>query len=228
MDDLKVYAGKPNDGKEYHLILDDIIFFSMEPDLPPETEPFPNRVIFLAAFDTGEKEKYWPGDFELINGTFPDSYWKVAKAVTLNEKSKVVRLEIKPERPLGAHTKLRFRYYTADSSLVKVRLYTKEHVASFEMKAKDFKKPEYKPELEKKAGKPAQSTFYTALVQNPVQGTWVFTYLDFTENGARNDGKKVKLKPLDTVTKIEFIALPAQGKTPELHIDEVVLFDAGE
>jgi hypothetical protein len=34
--------------------------------LPPEKEPFPNRVIFLAAFDTGPKEKYWPGDFEIV------------------------------------------------------------------------------------------------------------------------------------------------------------------
>ena len=30
-----------------------------------DTEPFPNRVIFLAAFDTGPKEKYWPGEFEI-------------------------------------------------------------------------------------------------------------------------------------------------------------------
>ncbi len=69
MDDLKVFVGKPKDGKDYELFLDDVIFFDDDPDMPRETEPFPNRVIFLAAFDTGidpkSKPKYWPGEFEV-------------------------------------------------------------------------------------------------------------------------------------------------------------------
>jgi hypothetical protein len=82
MDDFKVFVGKPGDGKKYELFLDDIIFFAEDPRRPAEKEPFPNRVIFLAAFDTGEKEKYWPGDFEIVEKGLPaDSYWRVARAV---------------------------------------------------------------------------------------------------------------------------------------------------
>jgi hypothetical protein len=82
MDDFKVFVGKPGDRKMYELFLDDIIFFAEDPRRPAEQEPFPNRVIFLAAFDTGEKEKYWPGDFEIVEKGLPaDSYWRVARAV---------------------------------------------------------------------------------------------------------------------------------------------------
>ena len=71
MDDFQLYVGKPGDGKEYTVLIDDVIFFADDPDLPPEKEPFPNRVIFLAAFDTGidakSKPKYWPGEFEIVH-----------------------------------------------------------------------------------------------------------------------------------------------------------------
>ena len=85
MDDFKVFVGKPGDVlpdvKKYGLLIDDVIFFANDPRLPPEPEPFPNRVIFLAAFDTGEKAKYWPGDFEIVEKDLPpDSYWRVARA----------------------------------------------------------------------------------------------------------------------------------------------------
>lgn len=82
MDDLKVFVGKPKDGKDYELYLDDVIFFDDDPDTPIEKEPFPNRVIFHAAFDTGidarSLRKYWPGDFEVVTktkGAPDDSYW---------------------------------------------------------------------------------------------------------------------------------------------------------
>src|SRR5262249_27451715 len=114
MDDLKVFVGKPNDGKDYELYLDDIILFDDDPDMPRLTEPFPNRVIFQAAFDTGidakSKAKYWPGEFEVLTkskGAPDDSYWGVARAVPRTEsKEKWIRLEIKPPRPVGTHTKL--------------------------------------------------------------------------------------------------------------------------
>jgi hypothetical protein len=199
MDDLKVYVGKPDDGVEYHLILDDIIFFSMEPDLPPEKEPFPNRVIFLAAFDTGDKETYWPGNFELVQSPVPDSYWRAAKSIALTGGGKEVRIDIKPDRPLGAHTKIRFRYHAANTETLKVKLFNA-----------------------------TQKTFYTVPVKELKQKKWIFNYLDFTKNGKRDDGKKPALKPLDKVNKIEFIAEPVKEKTAELYIDEVVLFDAGK
>src|SRR5262245_16984915 len=88
MDDLKVFVGKPKDGKEYDLLLDDVIFFDDDPDMPRETEPFPRRVIFQASFDTGidakSRLKYWPGAFDIVTkskGAPEDSYWGVAQAV---------------------------------------------------------------------------------------------------------------------------------------------------
>src|SRR5262245_46520904 len=124
MDDLKVFVGKPKDKKDYELFLDDVIFFDDDPDMPKEKEPFPNRVIFLAAFDTGidkmSKPKYWPGEFDIVTkskGEPDDSYWGVAQAVPYKEsKGKWIRLEIKPPRPVGAHTKVRFRYHLTGTS----------------------------------------------------------------------------------------------------------------
>jgi pimeloyl-ACP methyl ester carboxylesterase len=87
MDDLKIFVGKPGDGKPYELIVDDLLFFAEDPALPPEPEPFPNRVIFLAAFDTGNdpksKDKYYPGAMEIPSRkeTPAGSYWNAAKAV---------------------------------------------------------------------------------------------------------------------------------------------------
>src|SRR4030095_14373967 len=80
MDDFKVFAGKAADASRYRLLIDDVIFFTNDPELPPEPEPFPNRVIFLAAFDTGPKEKYWPGDFELVEKPPNGAFWRAAPA----------------------------------------------------------------------------------------------------------------------------------------------------
>src|SRR5688572_25293678 len=39
MDDFKVFVGKPKDGKDYELFLDDIIFFANDPKVPADKEP---------------------------------------------------------------------------------------------------------------------------------------------------------------------------------------------
>src|SRR5688572_6288276 len=93
MDDFKVFVGKPALAATYELFLDDVIFYANDPVLPPEKEPFPNRIIFLAAFDTGAKEKYWPGDFEIVEQPPPGSYWRAAKAVPRKDgRAMMVRL----------------------------------------------------------------------------------------------------------------------------------------
>jgi hypothetical protein len=81
MDDFKIFAGPPDEAAKYDLLIDDVIFFANDPALPPEPEPFPNRVIFLAAFDTGPKERYWPGDFDIIEQPPPGGYWRAARSV---------------------------------------------------------------------------------------------------------------------------------------------------
>jgi hypothetical protein len=206
MDDLKVFVGKPNDGKDYELFLDDIIFFDDDPDEPRELEPFPNRVIFLAAFDTGidakSKPKYWPGAFEVLTekkGAPKDSYWGVAKAVPHEEtKGKWVRLEVKPPRPVGAHTKLRFRYHISGASAMTVQVFDSTDKVNRHIKMNDLK-----------------------------QDAWQWAMLDFTKDARRNDGSDTPFFPDNEVGDIFFLVRPDSDKEVNLYLDEITLFDAG-
>ena len=61
-------------------------------------------MIFLAAFDTGPKEKYWPGEFEIVEDRSapPESYWREARAIPRKDgKGKLISLQIAPPRPVG-------------------------------------------------------------------------------------------------------------------------------
>jgi hypothetical protein len=201
MDDFKVLVGKPGDGKDYQLLLDDIIFFADDPVLPAETEPFPNRVIFLAAFDTGEKEKYWPGAFEIVEKGLPaDSYWRVAKAVPRKDgKGLWARLKIEPPRPVGAHTKLRFRYHLTGASAIMVQVFDATDADNRHINLRGLKK-----------------------------GAWHTVYVDFTKDGKRNDGKDTPFAAGHKVDDLFFFVEPAGSGPTQLLIDEVVLYDAAE
>jgi hypothetical protein len=207
MDDFQLYVGRAGDGKDYQLVIDDVIFFAEDPDLPPEKEPFPNRVIFLAAFDTGidakRKPKYWPGEFDVVTkskGAPEGSYWGVARAVPRKDgKGKWIRLQIAPHRPVGAHTKLRFRYHlTGASSLI---------AQVFDVTDQDNR-----------------HVRLTGLEQ----GKWNFAIVDFTKDGKRNDGKDAPFAAGHKVDDLFFFVEPEKGREVELFIDEVVLFDAGQ
>jgi lysophospholipase L1-like esterase len=201
MDDLKVFVGKPGDGKSYELFLDDVIFFAEDPQLPAEKEPFPNRVIFLAAFDTGPKEKYWPGEFEIVEKDLPaDSYWRVAKAVPhKNGKGKWIRLQIEPPRPVGEHTKLRFRYHLTGASALTVQIFDATDQDNRHIRLKDLK-----------------------------QGTWETVHVDFTRDGKRNDGKDTPFGARHKVDDLFFLIESDDDVRARLLIDEVVLYDAGK
>jgi hypothetical protein len=200
MDDFKVFVGKPGDGKKYKLFLDDIIFFSDDPKFPPEKEPFPNRVIFLASFDTGPKEKYWPGEFDIVEKDLPaDSYWRVARAVPRKEgKGKWIRLQIAPPRPVGEHTKLRFRYHITGASNMTVQVFDTTDQDNRHIHMKGLK-----------------------------QGQWTTAYLDFTKDGKRNDGKDTPFAAGHKVDDLFFFVEPDGKEEVKLLIDEVVLYDAG-
>jgi len=206
MDDLKVFIGKPKDGKDYELYLDDIVFFDDDPDEPRAQEPFPNRVIFLAAFDTGidakSKPKYWPGAFEVLTekkGAPMDSYWGVAKAVPHEEtKGKWIRLEIRPPRPVGAHTKLRFRYHVSGASAMTVQVFDLTDKDNRHIKMKDLK-----------------------------QDAWQWAILDVTKDAKRNGGTDTPFTAGHRVDDIFFFMRPEKGKEANLYIDEVTLYDAG-
>src|SRR5262249_17474501 len=125
MDDLKIFVPQTRDAKSSEVLIDDVILFANDPALAPELEPFPKRVIYLAAFDTGPKEKYWPGDFQILETNLPlDSFWKVARAVPRKDGAgKLISLPINPVKPVGAHTKLRFRYHLTGSSKMTVQIF---------------------------------------------------------------------------------------------------------
>jgi hypothetical protein len=201
MDDLKVFAGRASQAKEYSLWIDDVIFFADNPDLKPDPEPFPNRVIFLAAFDTGPKEKYWPGEFELAEKDLPaDTYWRVAKAVPRRDspKGKWIRLQIEPPRPVGANTKLRFRYWQRGARQMTVQV--------FDATDQDNRH---------------------VVVQDLVKENWTNLYVDFTRDGRRNDGGNSPFAAGHLVDDLFFFIEPAGDEKLDMLIDEVVLFDAG-
>jgi hypothetical protein len=200
MDDFKVFAGKPGEAKRHRLLIDDVIFFAEDPDLPPEPEPFPNRVIYLAAFDTGPKEQYWPGVFEIVEQVLPPgSYWRVARAVPRqNAPGKWIRLQIEPTRPVGAHTKLRLRYFLTGSSRMTAQI--------FDLTDQDNR-----------------HIHLTGLKQ----GSWQTLYLDFTRDAKRNDGSKTPFAAGHVVDDLFFFVEGDGGREVNLLLDEVVLFDAG-
>jgi hypothetical protein len=200
MDDLKIFAGKPQDAKRHELLIDDVIFFANDPDLPPEPEPFPNRVIFLAAFDTGPKEKYWPGEFEIVEKDLPaNSNWRVARAVPRKDRTgKLIRLQIDPVRAVGAHTKLRFRYHLTGSRRMTVQIFDLTDMDNRHIDLRDLE--------------PAR---------------WQTLYLDLTTDARRNDGSSTPFAAGHKVDDLFFFIQPDGDEPVDLLVDEVVLFDRG-
>jgi hypothetical protein len=205
MDDLKIFVGKPKDGKDYELLIDDVIFFANDPAMPAEKEPFPEpfpkRVIFLAAFDTGiddkSRPKYWPGELEIATktkGAPAESFWGVAKAVPRKDaKGKWLRVQIEPPRPVGERTRLRFRYHVSGATEMTVQLFDATAQDNRHIRMKDLK-----------------------------QGAWAFTYLDFTRDSQRNDGSD---GPLAAGNKVDDLFFFVEDAEAELFVDEVVLYD---
>jgi hypothetical protein len=206
MDDFQLYVGKPGDGKEYTILIDDVIFFADDPILPPEKEPFPNRVIFVAAFDTGidprSKPKYWPGEFEIVTrgkGSPEGSYGGVARAVPRREgRGKWVRLQVAPPRPVGEQTKLRLRYHLTGASAMTAQV--------FDLTDNDNR--HIRPERLK-------------------TGSWETLYLDLTADARRNDGGSTPFASGHRIDDLFFFVEPEGNREVELFIDEVVLYDAG-
>ncbi len=200
MDDLKVFLGTQRVVNPYHLFVDDIILFSDDPSSRPEPEPFPNRVIYLAAFDTGPKEKYWPGDFEIVEKDLPpSSNWKVARAIPRKEgKGKWISLQIEPPRPVGKRTKLRFRYFLTGTSKMTVQIFDLTDMDNRHIHLQGLK-----------------------------QGAWTTIYLDFTANAKRNDGSNTPFAAGNKVDDIFFFLEGDEGQEAQLLVDEVVLYDAG-
>jgi hypothetical protein len=207
MDDLKIFAGRPEDAKKVQLVIDDVILFADDPKQKPEAEPFPNRVLYLAAFDTGISppevlKKYFPGEFEIemaADRLPKDSYWAAARAIPKKDgKGKWLRLQIEPTTRVGAHTKLRFRYHLAGA--------TKLTVQVFDATDQDNRH---------------------VVLSGLKNDAWQTVYVDFTKDARRNDGSSTPFAAGHVVDDLFFFVEPAGNKPVDLLIDEVVLFDAG-
>ena len=199
MDDFKVFAGNPAQATACDLLIDDVIFYANDPALPAESEPFPNRIIFLAAFDTGPKEKYWLGDFELVEQPPTNGYWRAAKSVPRKDgKAVMVRLQIEPPRPVGAHTKLRFRYHLMGASAMTVQVFDATVQDNRHVNLRGLK-----------------------------TGEWTTAYVDFNHDSRRNDGTRDAFRAGNKVDDVFFFVPSEPGKNATLFVDEVVLFDAG-
>jgi len=200
MDDFKLFAGRPSDSTSYDALIDDVIFFANDPALPPEPEPFPNRVILLAAFDTGPKEKYWPEDFEIAETPPAGAFWRAAKSVPRRNGGKqFIRIAITPPKPVGAHTKLRFRYHLTGAQDMTVQIFDATVQDNRHIRL-DRLKP----------------------------GEWATHYLDFSRDSRRNDGTPDSVFTAGNLVDDLFFFVEGDGaQNAVLFIDEVVLFDAG-
>ena len=58
------------------------------------------------------------------------------------------------------------------------------------------------------------------------QGAWKTLYLDFTRDAKRNDGGDTPFAAGHLVDDLFFFVEPESGDNVDLHIDEVVLYDA--
>jgi hypothetical protein len=205
MDDFQLYCGKPG-AKDCEVFIDDVILFADDPALPPEKEPFPNRVIFLAAFDTGidpgPRKKYWLGDYDIVtakSGAPAGSWWGVARAVPRKEgRGKWIRLQITPVKPVGERTNLRFRYHLTGASSMTVQIFDATDNDNRHLKL-------------------------SALPQS----AWTTHYLDFTA-ARRNDGSSTPFAAGHIVDDLFFFIEPDGAQEPQLFLDEIVLFDASK
>src|SRR6185436_759849 len=128
------------------------------------------------------------------------SYWGVAQAVPHKETAgKWIRLEIKPPRPVGEHTRLRFRYFLTGASTLTAQLFDATDGDNRHIQLKGLK-----------------------------TGAWQWGILDFTKDARRNDGSETPFAAGHKVDDLFFFVKPEAAEEVQLYMDEVTLFDAGE
>jgi hypothetical protein len=113
IDDIQFYTDP-----SARLLIDDIVLYEAAPE--GEARPFPKRVIFTGWFDTGRQGAEWPGSFDIVPHQKPRT-WKVAKAVPGPDGVPWVRVGLRGKRPLGAATRVRFRYLLTGADALSVK-----------------------------------------------------------------------------------------------------------
>jgi len=112
---------------------------------------------------------------------------------------KLISLPINPVKPVGAHTKLRFRYHLSGSNKITVQI--------FDATVQDNRHI-HLPDLR--------------------ENSWQTIYLDFARDSHRNDGAAGSFQPGNVVDDIFFFVSPDGPNPVELLLDEVVLFEAAD
>jgi hypothetical protein len=113
IDDIQLYVDP-----RAELLIDDIVLYDAA--VPGERRPFPQRLLFTGWFDTGRQGKEWPGTFALEKGGY---FGKAARSVpNADTGTPWIRLHLRGERPVGAATRLTFRYRLSGAMKMQVRL----------------------------------------------------------------------------------------------------------
>ena len=109
----------------------------------------------------------------------------------------MIRLSIAPPRPVGEHTKLRFRYFLRNSTSFTAQLFDLTAMDNRHIRLSGLKADE-----------------------------WSTLHLYFTRDSRRNDGSDGCLEAGHKVDDLFFFLDPEAGPRAELIVDEVVLYDA--
>jgi inosine-uridine nucleoside N-ribohydrolase len=135
IDDIQFYADPTAE-----LLIDDVVLYDAA--LPGEKRPFPKHIHYRAGFDTGQKDKHWPGDFEIVadKGTF----WKAVRSVPHpGGDANWVRVHLRGERTMGAATQLTFRYRLTGADSLRVVLRNSKTKDEYAATIKGLRKDEW-------------------------------------------------------------------------------------
>ena len=142
-----------------------------------------------------------PSPQTLIVETPPSgSHWRAARSVsTKDRKGQFISLPITPPRPVGLHTKLRFRYHLTGAAAMTVQIFDATVQDNRHLHLRDLK-----------------------------QKDWTTLYVDFSRESKRNDGTPNSQFAAGNLVDDIFFFLTGEGSDQgTLLIDEVVLYDAG-
>jgi inosine-uridine nucleoside N-ribohydrolase len=102
IDDIQFYVDP-----RAELLIDDVVLYDAAAE--GEKRPFPKHVIFTGWFDTGSKQREWPGVFEIVNYE-KSATGKAAKSVTDKDGRPRLVIGLRGERLVPQGPELNFRY----------------------------------------------------------------------------------------------------------------------
>jgi hypothetical protein len=194
------------------LFMDNIILYAQHEDsigaIKEMEERFPRRVAFLGSFESGTKDPFWSGEYELLQSGLPGSYWAFAHAIdSTGGSGKYIKLDTPHEtntpwgRFAGHQTRLRFRYFIKGN--------TTSLTVKFDGKIMGI---ELAPES------------WSVQLDNLETGRWAWITANFTEDGTTGSGNPRKLSNGDEVNWISFL-MPGATGTDDFYVDEVTMYE---